>query len=50
MKIKLIIVDAFEAPWSPAPLRYFWEGEHMDHWQYSTPQSGRVVETVFTEG
>ena len=50
MKIKLIIVDAFEAPWSPAPLRYFWEGEHMDHWQYSTPQSGRVVETIFAEG
>lgn len=47
MKVKLIIVDAFDAPWTPAPLRYFFQGDHMDRWQYSTPQSGRVVETVF---
>ena len=47
MKIKLIIVDAFDAPWSPAPLRYFFQGSHMERWRYSTPQSSKVVETVF---
>lgn len=47
MKIKLIIVDAFDAPWSPAPLRYFFQGEHMGRWRYSTAQAGKVVETVF---
>lgn len=47
MKIKLIIVDAFDAPWSPAPLRYFFQGEHMERWRYSTAQAGKVVETVF---
>lgn len=47
MKIKLIIVDAFDAPWSPSPLRYFFQGEHMDHWQYSPSLSPRLVETVF---
>jgi len=47
MKIKLIIVDAFDAPWSPAPLRYFFQGTHMDRWRYSTPQAAKVVETVF---
>lgn len=50
MKIKLIIVDAFEAKWSPAALRYFYEGGHMDRWRYSTPQAGKVVETVFCGG
>lgn len=47
MKIKLIIVDSFEADPAPTPLRYFWEGDHMDRWRYSTPQSPKVVETVF---
>ena len=36
-----------DAPWSPAPLRYFFQGSHMERWRYSTPQSSKVVETVF---
>ena len=47
MKIKLIIVDAFDAPWSPPPLRYFFQGQHMDRWRYSTPQAAKLVETIF---
>lgn len=47
MKIKLIIVDAFDAPWSPPALRYFFQGEHIDRWRYSTPGASKVVETVF---
>ena len=50
MKVKLILVDCFpgEDP-APAPLRYFFQGERMDRWRYSSPQSPRVVETVFRE-
>lgn len=47
MKIKLIIVDAFDSPWAPPPLRYFFQGRHMERWRYSTPQAGKLVETVF---
>ena len=47
MKVKLIIVDAFDAPWTPAPPEYFFQGDHMDRWRYSTPQAGKVIETVF---
>lgn len=35
MKIKLIIVDAFDGERNPSPLRYYFDGEHMDFWQYS---------------
>ena len=48
MKVKLIIVDAFDAPWTPAPPEYFFLGDHMDRWRYSTPQAGKVIETVFS--
>ena len=47
MKIKLIIVDAFDGAPAPQPLRYFFQGGHMDRWRYSTPQAVKVVETVF---
>lgn len=47
MKIKLIIVDAFDSPWAPPPMRYFFRGSHMERWRYSTPQAAKVVETVF---
>ena len=33
MKVKLIIVDAFDAPWSPAPPEYFFQGSHMERWR-----------------
>ena len=47
MKVKLIIVDAFVAQYPPAPLHYFFEGDHMDRWQYSPPDSARLLESVF---
>ena len=47
MKIKLIIVDAFDGAPAPQPLRYFFQGGHMDRWRYSTPQAVKVVEKVF---
>ncbi len=48
MKVKLIIVDAFTARYPPTPLRYFFEGDHIDRWQYSPPDATRLVESVFT--
>lgn len=49
MKVKLIIVDAFDAPWSPAPPEYFFQGSHMERWRYSAPQAKKVIETVFED-
>lgn len=51
MKVKLIIIDAHDAPHVPEPLRYFIDTErteHLDHWMYSPPCCPRRVETVFT--
>ena len=47
MKIKLIIVDAFDAPYAPQPVQYFLTEGHMERWRYSPPECARVVETVF---
>ena len=50
MKIKLIIIDAYDAPLVPEPLEYFidTEGcEHISSWVYSPSSCKRVIETVF---
>ena len=47
MKIKLIIVDAFDAPHPPEPLTYFIKSGHLDRWEYSPPGARRLIETVF---
>lgn len=49
MKVKLIIVDAFDAAYQPGEYRYYQTQGHMDRFCYSPPESGRLVETVFTE-
>ncbi len=49
MKIKLIIVDAFNEPLEPSPLRYFTDCAHMDRWVYSPESCDKVVESVFSE-
>jgi len=49
MKVKLIMVDAFDADYQQPPLRYFFQGEHMDRWVYSPKESHRKIETVFSE-
>lgn len=48
MKIKLIIVDAFDAPANVTPAPYFIPGCHIDRWRYSPSCSPRVIETIFT--
>ena len=47
MKIKLVIIDAFEPDPEPKPVKYFFEGEHMDRFLYSPAGCSRIVETVF---
>lgn len=48
MKVKLVIVDAFEAAYAPERLRYFHTEGHLDSWTYSTPQATRIIRTDFT--
>ena len=47
MKIKLIIIDSFEAP-NPPPFRYYFRGDHLDEWQYSPPECDKKILTKFT--
>ena len=49
MKVKLIIVDAFDAPYSPQPVQYFITEGVLRRWRYSPPECPRIVETVFPE-
>ncbi|WP_295216158.1 S1 RNA-binding domain-containing protein [Ruminococcus sp.] len=49
MKVKLILIDAFDHTDPPAPMQYFIQDDHIDRWQYTPEKSGRLIETVFTE-
>ena len=47
MKVKLIIVDAFDAVYYPEPLNYYITEGRIERWRYSPGNCERVVETVF---
>lgn len=48
MKVKLILVDAFDAVYHPRPLHYFLPPNgHLDRWVYSPACSPKRVETCF---
>lgn len=50
MKIKLIIIDAHDAPIIQEPLEYFIDTDtvtHIDSWTYSPPSCKRIIESVF---
>lgn len=47
MKVKLVIVDVFNAEYPKPPLEYFVHGNHIDYWQYNTEVSNKVIETRF---
>lgn len=47
MKIKLIIVDAFEAEYPNPPIKYYTESNHIDHWVYSPVECSKVIESTF---
>lgn len=47
MKIKLIIVDAFDYPQAAPEPVYFFEGNHIDHFVYSTDVCSKIIKTEF---
>lgn len=49
MKIKLIVVDAFDAPSADKNFDYYIKEGHIDSFRYSPIESDKVIETVFNE-
>lgn len=49
MKIKLVIVEAFNETAQPDELTYYLNGGHIDRWQYSPPTVAKQIYTDFTE-
>ena len=47
MKVKLIIVDAFDADYSSGLPSYFTDEDHVDRFRYSPDCCDKVIETVF---
>lgn len=47
MKIKLIIVDAFDAPYQNQEFEYFIDSGHIDRFRYSPESCPKVIETIF---
>lgn len=48
MKIKLVVVEAFDDETHPCELVYFTEESHLDYWRYSPKNAPKQIETVFT--
>lgn len=49
MKIKLIIVDSFDAEYPRSDIEYFVEEGHIDRWIYSPEKCEKVIETEFSD-
>ena len=47
MKVKLIIVDVFDASYMNKELKYFVNSDKIDHWKYTTDNGEKVIETKF---
>ena len=47
LKVKLAITDVYPACAARKPFRYYFIGEHIDHFVYSPPGCAKTVETVF---
>lgn len=47
MKIKLIIVDSFDAQYPNPQIKYYTESSHIDHWIYSPEKCPKIIESVF---
>lgn len=47
MKIKLIIVDAFEAEYPAPPIKYYTQADHIDRWTYSPSECSKLIESSF---
>ncbi len=49
MKIKLIIVDSFEAEYPKESVTYYTDGDFINRWVYSPECSEKRIETVFSD-
>lgn len=47
MKIKLIIVDCFDATYPPQKINYFINEKHISYWKYSPDSSEKIIESYF---
>jgi len=47
MKVKLIIVDVFDAAYPAGEMRYYINDGHIDNWRYSTENSTKLIESNF---
>ena len=43
MKIKLAIVDSFPEKSEPLPFKYYYEGNHIENWQYSPEKASKII-------
>lgn len=49
MKIKLVVVEAFNEIAPPTEITYFTEQQHIDSWNYSPTNATKQIFTVFNE-
>lgn len=47
MKVKLIIVDVFDAGYPAKELHYFMQDLHISNWRYSTAGADKLIESIF---
>ncbi len=47
MKVKLVLVDTFEAPPVFSNIKYFITSGNISYWRYSPPTSQKVIESYF---
>ncbi len=47
MKIKLIIVDSFDADYKAQKLEYYIDSNHIDIFKYSPDEASKFIQTVF---
>ncbi len=47
MKVKLAVVDIGDPISKPAPFTYYFNGDRMERWTYSPPESPRLIEETF---
>lgn len=47
MKIKLVIVEAFDKEETPTPLTYWHKDKHISEWHYSPKGAVKQIETIF---
>lgn len=47
MKLKLIIVDSFDAQYPKEKPQYFIKGSHIDYFRYSPENCSKIIETTF---